>query len=165
MDQSRFLIALGSNIGHPRHGPPRAVLNAALGALDRAGLAVEAASAVIESAPIGPSRRRYANAAAIVLGPPDPPALLTRLQQVERDFGRQRRGSRWQARTLDLDIILWAGGCWHDRALIVPHREFRMRDFVLGPAMAIAADWRDPITGLTLRHLHARLTRPASAPR
>ena len=54
---------------------------------------------------------------------------------------------------------LWSGGPYVDRSLTIPHPLFRERDFVLGPASAIAPHWRDPVTGLTLRQLHARLTR------
>jgi 2-amino-4-hydroxy-6-hydroxymethyldihydropteridine diphosphokinase len=34
-----------------------------------------------------------------------------------------------------------------------------LRHFVLGPAAAIAAGWRDPVSGLTVRQLAARLNR------
>jgi 2-amino-4-hydroxy-6-hydroxymethyldihydropteridine diphosphokinase len=163
--RTRYLIALGSNMRHPRHGGPAAVLRAAVAALDRAGLTVEAESPLMTSAPLGPSRRRYANGVALVASDLDPPALLRALQAIEHAFDRKRRGMRWQARTLDLDIVLWEGGCWRDAALTIPHREFRTRHFVLSPALTVAADWRDPITGLTVRHLYARLTRRPPHPR
>ena len=141
-------------------GDPRRVLAAALAALEAAGLALEAVSPSIASDPLGPSLRRYANAAALVASDLDPPALLAVLQRIEHAFGRRRRGGRWRARPLDLDIVLWSGGTWLNAALIIPHPEFRHRAFVLGPASTAAPRWRDPITGLALRHLHARLTRP-----
>lgn len=155
----RYLIALGSNVRHPRFGPPREVLAAAIEALQDAGLDVEAVSRVIETPPLGPSRRRYANAAAVLETSLDPPELLDLLQDIESTFGRIRRGARWGARVLDLDIVLWSGGAWAEPRLIVPHPQFRARTFVLAPATQIASDWRDPITGLTLAHLQARLTR------
>ncbi|HEY6869417.1 MAG TPA: 2-amino-4-hydroxy-6-hydroxymethyldihydropteridine diphosphokinase [Novosphingobium sp.] len=161
----RYLIALGSNRPHPRAGAPRAVLAAALGALDRAGLAVAAAAPVALSRPLGPSQRTYANAAALVDTAADPPELLAALQRIERAFGRIRRGRRWGARVLDLDIVLWSGGRWSEPGLTVPHPHFRARTFVLGPARSIAGAWRDPLTGLTLRQLHARLTRPRPLPK
>lgn len=144
----------------PGVGAPRQAVEAALTALAAEALTVEAASPVIETAPLGPSHRRYANAAAIVVTKLDPPALLALLQSIERTFGRQRRGQRWRARPLDLDIVLWNGGSWTSAALTIPHREFRRRSFVLEPASAIAPRWRDPLTGLTLSRLRARLTRP-----
>jgi len=161
----RYLIALGSNVCHSRHGTPPDVLRAALGALAEEGLVVEAASSIIASAPLGPSRRRYANAAACISTMLGPPALLALLQGIETRFGRVRRGARWGARTLDLDVILWSGGPWRSRTLTIPHPAFENRAFVLGPASAIAPDWRISKTGCTIRHLHARLTRRAPTPR
>ena len=164
MGSQRYLIALGSNVRHPRHGPPRAVLQAALHALDRAGLQVEAASRIVETAPLGPSRRRYANAAAIVRTDLEPEAMLRELQRIEHALGRRRTGQRWGARVLDLDIVLWSGGCWSSPGLTVPHALFRERSFVLGPALPIAGQWRDPVSNLTLRQLAARLTMPRRLP-
>jgi 2-amino-4-hydroxy-6-hydroxymethyldihydropteridine diphosphokinase len=89
--------------------------------------------------------------------------MLERMQALEHKFGRrrsQRRGQPWRARVLDLDIVLWDGGAWHDAALTLPHPAFRARAFVLQPAARIAAGWRDPLSGLTIRQLAARLTRP-----
>ncbi len=147
---------------HPRHGAPRQVIEAAIAALCNAGLSVGAVSPVVSSVPLGASRRRYANAAAIVTSALGPEALLDLLQAVEHAFGRRRRGARWRARVLDLDIVLWSGGSWGSQRLVIPHREFRHRAFVLGPAAKIAAGWRDTVSGLTLRQLHHRLIRPAA---
>ena len=123
---------------------------------------VFARSAIIGSMPLGPSLRRYANAAAIVSTALSPPALLTRLHDIEQHFGRIRRGQAWRSRTLDLDILLWSGGIWagSDPHLSIPHPAFRIRSFVLSPAAMIAPDWRDPVTGLTIRQLQSRFNRP-----
>ena len=148
-----YLIALGSN-RRGRHGAPEAEVRAALDAIG----GVVKASPVIATAPLGPSRRRFANAAALVETGEEPPELLARLKRIERDFGR-RRGRRWDARVIDLDIILWSGGAWAGRGLVVPHPQFRRRGFVLGPLNAIASSWRDPLTGRTIRQLAALLSR------
>lgn len=163
--RQRYLIALGSNMRHVCHGPPERVLTAALAALERKGVKVLAAAPVIRSAPLGPSRRRYANGAALIGTKLDPAELLDLLKAVERRFGRTRGGQRWASRVLDLDIVLWSGGAWSSPGLTVPHAAFRQRTFVLVPALAIAPDWRDPLTALSLRQLHARLTRPRPLPR
>ncbi|WP_088306740.1 2-amino-4-hydroxy-6-hydroxymethyldihydropteridine diphosphokinase [Novosphingobium sp. B 225] len=155
-----YLIALGSNQRHPRFGAPERVLGAALDALEAAGIKVTASGPVIRSAPIGPSLRRYANSAAVVESRFSPPELLGALKQIERQFGRTKRGQRWSSRVLDLDLILWRGGCWSSPDLTVPHPLFRERQFVLAPALGMAGTWRDPITGLTLRQLSARLAKP-----
>ena len=155
-----YLIALGSNRRHHRIGAPCRVLDAALVAMASEGVDVEAIAPTIETPPIGPSLRRYANSAAIIRTPLMPDALLALLKRIEARFGR-RRGQRWSARTLDLDIILWSGGSWHSAApnLIVPHPAYRRRTFVLLPATSIAPDWRDPLTGLTLAQLRHRAAR------
>lgn len=155
----QYLIALGSNQRHHRFGDPRKVLDAALAALEARGIKVLRAAPVIASAPVGPSLRRYANGAALVESRLPPDELLAALKSVERAFGRTRGAQRWSSRVLDLDIVLWEGGAWASPGLIVPHVAFRSRDFVLRPAAAIVPDWRDPLTGRSVRQLAARLQR------
>ncbi len=156
----RYLIALGSNRRHGRFGPPERVLQAALSELAERKITIEAVSPVLPSAPLGPSLRRYANSAAVIKTRLGPEALLGVLQAAERKFGRRRGGQRWAARVLDLDIVLWSGGMWASPGLLIPHPRFRQRAFVLTPALAVGAKWRDPVTGLTLRQLRTRLLRP-----
>ncbi|HVJ00300.1 MAG TPA: 2-amino-4-hydroxy-6-hydroxymethyldihydropteridine diphosphokinase [Sphingomonas sp.] len=150
MVKTSYVVALGSN-RRGRHGGPRAEIAAALAAIG----GVVAASPIVTTAPLGPSIRRFANAVAIVESEEAPPALLDRLKRIERDFGR-RRGRRWGARVIDLDIILWSGGVWADARLVVPHCAFRERGFVLAPLLAVAPGWRDPLTGRTVRQLAHR---------
>ena len=151
-----YAIALGSN-RRGRHGSPRAEVAAALAALD--GLA----SPIVESAPWGPSSRRYANAVVLIRSDEPPPALLARLKAMERAAGR-RPGQRWGARVLDGDVVLWSGGTWRTRALTIPHAGFRTRPFVLAPLAAVAPRWRDPVTRRTMGQLLAQLTRPRPLP-
>jgi 2-amino-4-hydroxy-6-hydroxymethyldihydropteridine diphosphokinase len=146
----RYAIAIGSN-RRGRHGGPAREVAAAIRALGE----VCAASPVLATAPLGPSIRRFANAAVLIETDETPADLLARLKRLERAFGR-RRGQRWGARVIDLDIVLWSGGTWHDAALIVPHVAFRERRFVLDCLVRIAADWRDPVTGLSIRQLTYR---------
>ncbi|MEJ6011743.1 2-amino-4-hydroxy-6-hydroxymethyldihydropteridine diphosphokinase [Novosphingobium aquae] len=160
----RYLIALGSNQRHPVHGSPRRVLAAAFAALDGKGLKLLAASPVMDSAPVGPSLRRYANAAALIETRLVPEDLLGHLHTIEKSFGRRRMGQAWRSRVLDLDIAMWSGGAYDVPGLTIPHIHLRARPFVLGPGMLLAPTWRDPISILTLRHLHSRLTRPRPLP-
>lgn len=158
-----YLIALGSNIRHIRHGAPRAVLAAAIEVLGELG-GIAASAPVISSRAVGPSRRDYANGACVLECNLSPQQLLAALKGMERQFG-MRRGGRWSARVLDLDIILWSGGIWATDGLTIPHPLFRERDFVLGPASAISPGWKDPLSNLSLQQLNARLTKPRAAPR
>ena len=126
-----------------------------MAALDDLG-DVTARSPIIRSAPVGPAQRRFANAACILESAYGPKLMLSALKRLEGHFGR-RNGQRWGDRVLDCDIILWNGGGFSSCNLTIPHPEFRSRNFVLDPACAIAPDWRDPVTGLTIRHLAHRL--------
>lgn len=151
MPTSSYVIAIGSNRPHHRHGDPAGVVRAAAHALGEFGT-VQASSRILGTAPLGPAGRSFANAVAILETELTPPALLKGLKQLERRFGR-RRGRRWGARVLDLDIILWSGGSWAESGLTVPHPEFRKRRFVLVPLGEIAPHLRDPLTGRTVRQL------------
>lgn len=151
---SSYVIALGSN-RRGRHGTPADEVRAALVALTAIGGGVVMTSPLVATAPLGPARRRFVNAAALIESEDSPPELLARLKTIERAFGR-RRGQRWTDRVIDLDIILWSGGAWASDGLTVPHPDFRRRAFVLRPLAAIVPDWRDPLTGRTVRQLAAR---------
>ena len=119
----------------------------------------------IHSTPaLGPAGRGFANAVAIVKSKLEPDELLAELKALERAYGR-RPGRRWGPRVLDLDIILWSEGPWDGPGALVPHVEFRNRAYVLKPLAELAPDWRDPVTGLTVRQLLFRLTGAAPAHR
>ncbi|MDP1026943.1 2-amino-4-hydroxy-6-hydroxymethyldihydropteridine diphosphokinase [Sphingomonas sp. KR1UV-12] len=137
-----------------RHGSPAATLRAALAMIG----GVEAVSPVIATPPLGPSIRRFANAAALIRSAEPPPVLLARLKAIERSLGR-RPGRRWGARPIDLDIVLWSGGRWRSRTLAVPHLAFRDRRFVLAPLARIVPCWRDPVSGRTIRQLLTQVDR------
>jgi 2-amino-4-hydroxy-6-hydroxymethyldihydropteridine diphosphokinase len=157
--RSTYVIAIGSN-RRGRHGGPAQEVTAAIAALGD----VRAASHFLITPPLGPSKRRFVNAAAVIETAETPPELLDRLKHIERASGR-RHGQRWGARVIDLDIVLWSGGVWADGDLVIPHPAFRQRGFVLAPLRELVPDWRDPITGRTIRQLAARLTRRAATPR
>ena len=158
MARTSYVIGLGSN-RRGRHGSPEREVRAAIELLG----GVVAASPIIASAPLGPSIRRFANAVALIETHEAPPDLLDRLKAIEAAFGR-RRGQRWGARVIDLDIILWSCGSWAGRGLIVPHPHFRERAFVLGPMAAIVPTWRDPVTQRTVRQLAHVVDRRAPGP-
>jgi len=141
---------------HPRYGLPRRVLDAAVAALEEEGVRIVALSPTIISRPLGPSERQFANAAALIECDLAPEQCLTMLQNIETRFGRKRIGQPWRARVIDLDIVMWSGGAFASERLTIPHPEMAGRDFVLRPAAEIAGDWRDSVSGWTIRQLWAR---------
>jgi 2-amino-4-hydroxy-6-hydroxymethyldihydropteridine diphosphokinase len=153
------LIGLGSNRSHGRHGRPPGVVRAAITALAAGGLAIRKSSPILETAPLGPSNRRYANAAVLADWAGSPLQLLALLKRTEADFGR-RRGQRWGARVLDCDLLAFAHETVRGPDLTVPHARLHERLFVLDPLLALWPDWRHPRLNLRVRHLAARLRRP-----
>jgi 2-amino-4-hydroxy-6-hydroxymethyldihydropteridine diphosphokinase len=152
-----YAIAIGSNRPHGRFGRPAGVVEAAIARLDQE-FSLFDASAIMLNAAHGGAGRDFANAVALIESELEPPALLSRLKQIECEFGR-RGGRRWGVRVLDLDIALWSGGKFRSRWLTIPHSQLARRGFVLHPLAAIAPGWR--LGSLTIRHLAQRLARRA----
>jgi 2-amino-4-hydroxy-6-hydroxymethyldihydropteridine diphosphokinase len=159
-----YAVALGSNQRHQFHGRPNQVLSAAAQALSVMPLTLVAQAAIVQSRPIGPSHRTYANTVVLIETTLSPPKLLLHLKTIERAFGRRQRGGRWRARVLDLDIILWSAGIYVSAELSIPHPAFRNRAFVLNPLVTICPGWRDPVSGLRVSHLKVRLDRKRIRP-
>lgn len=64
--------------------------------------------------------------------------LLSHLQQIEQDAGRERP-YRNAPRTLDLDLLLYGSARIESERLTVPHPRMTQRAFVLVPLAEIAA--------------------------
>ncbi|MBM3777276.1 MAG: 2-amino-4-hydroxy-6-hydroxymethyldihydropteridine diphosphokinase [Acidimicrobiia bacterium] len=150
---ARVAVAIGSNLGdRERHVREAGTRLAAL--LDACRL-----SPAIETDAVGVGRQpRFLNAAAVGHTTLAPRALLERLLAIEADLGRTRPAPG-AARTLDLDLIFYDQQVIDEPGLAVPHPRFRDREFVLAPLAAVAADWRDPVTALSVQTLLDRLRR------
>ncbi|HTL87862.1 MAG TPA: 2-amino-4-hydroxy-6-hydroxymethyldihydropteridine diphosphokinase, partial [Leptolyngbya sp.] len=85
----------------------------------------------------------YLNGCALIATELEPPQVLQILQQIETDFGRVRH-QRWDARTLDLDLLLFDDVVLRTAALEIPHPRMSDRAFVLVPLAEIAPDWIHP---------------------
>jgi 2-amino-4-hydroxy-6-hydroxymethyldihydropteridine diphosphokinase len=150
-----ILLGLGANLDHPRYGPPRKTLEAALEALQQSGVTVLARSRWYRSQPVPPSDQPwFVNAVASVATGLSPAALLAGLHEIEARFGRQRR-ERNEARVLDLDLL-----AYHDRVSapgeipVLPHPRLAERAFVLEPLLELDPGLRLP-DGRPLRTLLA----------
>lgn len=95
-------------------------------------------SALYQSEAVGPPQPAYVNAAVLLNTAIKPLALLDALLEIESSFGRRRDGTRWGARTLDLDIIVYGTLCMRHERLTLPHPEAHHRCFVLAPLAEIA---------------------------
>ncbi|MGB7345602.1 MAG: 2-amino-4-hydroxy-6-hydroxymethyldihydropteridine diphosphokinase, partial [Pirellulaceae bacterium] len=83
--------------------------------------------------------------------------ILALLQSLEIDLGRQRH-QRWDARSIDLDVVLHGELVGGGTGLIVPHPRYTARQFVLKPACDVAAHYRDPRFGWTMATLSKHIS-------
>jgi 2-amino-4-hydroxy-6-hydroxymethyldihydropteridine diphosphokinase len=125
-------IGIGANLGDAY-----ATVKAAITCLAQLpSTQLSAQSSLYSSAPIDSSGDDYINAVVQLetdLGALD---LLTHLQAIEQDFGRERPYYN-APRTLDLDLLLYGQNLIATERLIVPHPRTTERAFVLLPLLEI----------------------------
>ncbi|WP_368040657.1 2-amino-4-hydroxy-6-hydroxymethyldihydropteridine diphosphokinase [Roseicella sp. DB1501] len=161
-----IIIALGANLPSATGASPLASCDAAavaLGALP--GLRLAALSRWYRTDPIPPlpGAPPYINGVARLEGtPPAPRELLTMLQRIEAEAGRERPFPN-APRTLDLDIIDLDGLCRAAPDPILPHPRAHLRRFVLEPLRDVAPGWVHPILHRSVEELLADLADQASA--
>jgi 2-amino-4-hydroxy-6-hydroxymethyldihydropteridine diphosphokinase len=113
-----------------------------------------------ETEPVGgpPGQPRFLNGAILLDTAIAPQSLATELRRAETQLGR-RRHIRWDARNIDLDLLLYGGQSVATPDLQIPHPRMAHRRFVLDPACEIAGEMIHPPSGWTLaalrRHWHA----------
>ncbi len=148
---ARCLISFGANIGDARATVSTAakMLRDGLVAGDRLEL-----SHLYQTPPVGgPSGQPpFVNAVAAIQTQCNPWELWHLLRSIEQQLGRERI-RRWEARRIDLDILLYEDLRIWTGQLKIPHPRMCMRRFILLPAMDVAADWLDPVSQLTIAQL------------
>ena len=89
-----------------------------------------------------------------------PESLLEKLQEMEKEFGRQSRKVLNEARPLDLDLISFGNETRHTPQLALPHPRAHERRFVLQPLSEIAPDLILPGQKKNVMELFNSLTTP-----
>jgi 2-amino-4-hydroxy-6-hydroxymethyldihydropteridine diphosphokinase len=127
-------LGLGSNVGDRE-----ANMRAALEALERHGVEIDAVSSLYETEPVGEilDQPDFLNAVARVrttLGPED---LLDVCKAIEAEEGRMFAAPRHGPRPLDLDVLLLGDLEVSTERLEIPHPELTARRFVLVPLLEL----------------------------
>jgi 2-amino-4-hydroxy-6-hydroxymethyldihydropteridine diphosphokinase len=144
-------VGLGANIGEPR-----AQVLAAWDALGRVPQTrAIARSSLYRSAPMGyEDQPDFLNCVAKLETTLEPRALLSHLQQIERNLGRAR-SFRDAPRTIDLDLLLYGSEVIDTPDLGVPHPRMHERAFVLEPLVELDPDAVIPGRGSAAELLRA----------
>ena len=144
MTAVKAYVGLGANLQDPAAQVRRALEE--LGSISRSRLLDR--SPLYRSPPLGPADQPdYVNAVAALETELDPLDLLAELRAIERRHGRQRDGSRWGARTLDLDLLLYGDRILDTPELTLPHPGLHERAFVLYPLFDVAPELQVPGRG------------------
>ncbi len=149
-------IALGSNLGDSAN-----ILGRAMERLAEFSNAPLRKSSFWQSTPVDcpPGSPLFVNA-VVGLVPPvgeTPEALLSKLQALEKEFGRTSKKALNEPRRLDLDLIVFGEETRNSTALMLPHPRSHLRCFVLQPLSEIAPDLVLPGQRLNIAELLAAL--------
>lgn len=86
----------------------------------------------------------------------EPEELLSLLQQIEQDAGRERK-IHWGPRTLDLDLLLYDHLVTEEEHLVIPHPEICQRLFVLTSLCELYPYGIHPVTNERFCDIKSRL--------
>lgn len=128
-------VALGSNLAEPARQVRRAL--GELSRLPKTQLICH--SSLYQSQPMGPQAQPlFVNAVAALLTQFDAQQLLSELQRIEINMGRQASSERWGPRIIDLDLLMFGELRSADANLQLPHPGMLLRNFVMVPLAEIA---------------------------
>ena len=147
MKRQLSFISMGSNLGEREF-----FFHFALKALSSLGR-IDLLSPCYETEPVGVSKQPfYLNAVLALDSHLDPTDLLEKLLNIEQFAGRTRK-KRWEARTLDLDLLFVGDICVTHSTPIkleLPHPRLHLRRFVLQPFVDIAPHFLHPRLATTM---------------
>ncbi|MFT6559404.1 2-amino-4-hydroxy-6-hydroxymethyldihydropteridine diphosphokinase [Sneathiella sp.] len=157
-----IFIGMGANLMHPVYGEPVNSLKAAIRTLEQPDLMVIKRSSWYKTAPVPVSDQPWFVNNVIEVETSLPmEGLLSRLHEVEKEFGRVRE-VKWEARVLDLDLLAYDNQITlnqdQTKGSVVPHPFMQERAFVLAPLAEIAPDWVHPTLQQSAAELLARLS-------
>jgi 2-amino-4-hydroxy-6-hydroxymethyldihydropteridine diphosphokinase len=151
----KCFLLLGSNLGN-RLG----YLRSAIQKIDTEAGKVNKISPVYETDPWHfKAEKNFMNCAIEISTSKLPRELLSCIQDIEKQLGRQRSSSpSYNSREIDIDIIFFDDEIIRQDDLQIPHPQIAGRRFVLEPLNCLAADKLHPELKKTIAELLAACT-------
>ncbi len=136
-------IGIGSNLGEPLENCLKAIK-----LMDKMqGCRLSGRSEFYRTEPVGVEGQEwYLNGAVSLETERAPAHLLQGLMAIEAEMGRVRK-ERWEARVIDLDLLLYGDLVIAEPGLKVPHPRMHERKFVLVPIVDLAPNLLHPVFG------------------
>ena len=111
-------------------------------------------SSIYESEPWGfESDKNFMNQVVIVDTKLNPAAIMLEVSYIENALGRERKGTGFCSRTMDVDILFYDQQILLTPSLIIPHKFLHQRMFVLKPLLEISPDFVHPLFSVTIQEL------------
>ncbi len=151
-DRVRAYVSVGSNVARERN------VRSAIAALRERFGPLEA-SPVYETEPVGMAGEPFFNLVVGFETEAGVRELVETLRAIEAAHGRERGGSRFVSRSLDLDLLLFGEAVIDEPGLELPRPDIERYAFVLRPLAELAGERRHPRTGEPLARMWARLRR------
>lgn len=145
---AQVFLSLGSNIDRERH------IRAGLDALAKRFSALQV-SRVFESVAVGFDGDNFYNLVVGIRTDLPVGELALRLREIEDANGRLRSSTKFNARTLDIDILLYDDLTGTVDGVKLPRGDIAENAFVLQPLAELAPDRAHPLAGKTFGQMWA----------
>lgn len=148
---SQALLLIGGNIGDRLQ-----YLEKAIEFIGQEIGKVNLVSSVYETEPWGfECEQAFLNQVIGVETKLQPRQILEFILNIEKKMGRKRIDSAYEARPIDIDILMFDDIIYHDSKLQIPHPRMHQRKFTLIPLSEIAGHKIHPVLNKTINELNS----------
>lgn len=140
---ARVYVGLGSNID------PRANLRLGVNELRRRYGKLRL-SPVYRSASVGFEGDDFLNLVAEFESESSPVAICEEIESIHNLVGRDRKAGKWEARPLDIDLLLYNDRVVDEWPVRIPREDVLEYSFVLRPLAELVPGLVHPVTGRTM---------------
>ena len=150
--QHQVILSLGSNLGEKQKN-----IQLCIALLHQEVGTIAAVSSLYESDAWGFQSEAFYNCAVMMHTHLKPQKVLKKILKVESKLGRIRSEEEgYQARIIDIDIIVFDDEVLAEEQLQIPHKLMQERLFVLLPLQELVFNWEYPKTKTTITELIAK---------